>query len=318
MNNHSQKKEKLAVLDCGTNTFNLLIVESSGKNLHILHQQKIPVRLGKNGLNERMLHSEAIERAINALKEYSKIIQQSNPDKIFVSATSAVRTARNGHLVREACLEILGQPMHLISGPEEAKLIFRGVLMSGVLDDVDSALIVDIGGGSCEFILYYHKAPIFMESFEIGVSRLTDDFATHDKPEAVQLSKMNDWLDNQLNKLFNYSKEYLPQIIVGSSGTFDTFADMLEAEGKIIRKSAHWCSYKTDDCRNLCQKLTNSSLEERLKMPGITSFRAEMLPASAMIMTLLTDYFRVNEIRTSEYAIKEGILFSLMHNKRLP
>lgn len=309
---------RFAVLDCGTNTFNLVVAEQDGKSFRTLYQGKIPVKLGKNGLNARELAPDAIRRAEQAFEEYKTKIEELQPGEIYVSGTSAVRSARNGYLVQQACQDILGQPMHIISGPEEAELIFRGVLMSGVLNDLDDALIVDIGGGSCEFIVYAHKAPVYKDSFEVGVSRLTDAFQTQDLPHPRQVAKMKDYLAEQLQSLMDLITEYRPRVLVGSSGTFDTFEDMLKAAGKLTLKEKNWSAYTPEDCAELCENLLASSLEERLRMPGITPFRAEMLPAAAQLVLLLLEKNTFCQVRTCHFAIKEGILFSLMHHKRLP
>lgn len=314
----SRIKPRFAVLDCGTNTFNLIIAEPDGIVFRIVYQGKIPVKLGKNGLNSRELTTDALQRAENAFREYRVKINEYAPDDIYVSATSAVRSARNGYLVQQACRDILGQPMHIITGQEEAELIFRGVLVSGVLNDLDNALIVDIGGGSCEFIIYAHKAPVYRDSFEVGVSRLTDTFKTQDLPHPGQLRKMKDYLEEQLWPVLDVASEYNPKVLVGSSGTFDTFEDMLKAFGQLRLKEKFWSSYTPEACADLCQRLQEVSLEDRLLLPGITAFRAEMLPAAAQLVLLLIEKIPFLEVRTCHFAIKEGILFSLMHHKRLP
>ncbi|MCX7650287.1 MAG: hypothetical protein N2050_07025 [Flavobacteriales bacterium] len=309
---------RFAVLDCGTNTFNLLVAEPSGSTFRVVHQAKIPVKLGKGGLKGRELKEEAIQRAEIAFKEFGEKLRVLKPDKVYISGTSAVRSARNGYRVQEACLQHLGHPMHVIDGPQEAELIFRGVMFSGVLDDLDSALIVDIGGGSCEFIMYAHKAPVHMTSIEIGVSRLTDDFATFDFPHPDALDRMKFKLQETLRPLQAVVQEYRPSVLVGSSGTFDTFEDMLEAQGLLMRREGNWSGYSENACANLCEKLLDCDLEGRLRMPGITAFRAEMLPAAAQLVLILLSMNSFQEVRTCHFAIKEGILFSLMHNKRLP
>ncbi|MCS6980811.1 MAG: hypothetical protein N2110_02615 [Flavobacteriales bacterium] len=314
----SQSHTRVAVLDCGTNTFNLLIAEPEGHFFKVLYQGKIPVKLGKGGLRGRELLPEALQRAEAAFTEYAAKLSEFAPGRVFVSGTSAVRNARNGHLVQEACQRILGHPLHLLSGRREAELIFRGVLMSGVLHDLDNALIVDVGGGSCEFAIYYHKAPVYSESFEMGVSRLTDDFGTHDQPRPEQLSKMRAYLEEILLPLFHLARPYPVTTLVGSSGTFDTFEDMLSARGQIIRREKFWTSYTADACRVLCEDLLDATLEERLRMPGITAFRAEMLPAAAQLVLLLMEKFPITSVRTCSFALKEGILFSLFQNKQLP
>lgn len=314
----NKSKRRFAVLDCGTNTFNLVVAEEDGKGFRTLYQGKIPVKLGKNGLNARELAPDAIQRAEKAFTEYKTKIDELQPEEIYISGTSAVRSARNGYVVQQACLDILGQPMHIISGADEAELIFRGVLMSGVLNDLNDALIVDIGGGSCEFIIYAHKAPVYKDSFEVGVSRLTDAFQTQDLPQPQQLSKMKGYLEEQLLPLLDLLAEYRPGVLVGSSGTFDTFEDMLKAIGRLTVKEKNWSAYSPESCLELCEDLLTSSLEERLRMPGITLFRAEMLPAAAQLVLLLMEKNSFRQVRTCHFAIKEGILFSLMHHKRLP
>jgi exopolyphosphatase/guanosine-5'-triphosphate,3'-diphosphate pyrophosphatase len=127
---------KIAIIDCGTNTFNLLIVEKNNAGeFRNMHGAKVPVRIGKGGLNEGEILPDAMERAVNAIVTHNQAIQKEKCDKVYIFATSAIRSASNGIYFCTEVKKLTGHDVNVISGEEEARLIFAGVKGSGVLTD---------------------------------------------------------------------------------------------------------------------------------------------------------------------------------------
>ncbi len=159
---------KLAVIDLGTNTCNLLIADANGTDFKILHQSKLLVRLGDGKIHEKEISSEATQRAIESLRVHKRIIDQFNVDKVKVLATSAVRSAENKIKFLEQLSDSSGWTVEIVSGEKEADLIFKGVLLAVGKFERPSA-ILDIGGGSNEVIFAHGKEMLWKESQPTGI-----------------------------------------------------------------------------------------------------------------------------------------------------
>lgn len=302
---------RVAIVDCGTNTFNLLVADIKDAVPVILHTGKVPVKIGKGGINQSLILPDAMNRAIDALKQHAETIQQFQADKTLVFATSAARSASNKNELIDRAKKEAGLDLTIITGEREAELIYEGVRNSDALN-TDTALIMDIGGGSCEFIFCNSNQLFDRFSFEIGVSRLIDRFTPDDPIREDQIAEMHHYLDGILQNMFEKTRSLSPLYLVGSSGTFDTFTDMLKAErnlGSASSRSAY--SYTAQDFNRLYHIILKSSLSERLLLPGMAPFRAEMITASVIAVKCIVDRYSFQKITSSAYSMKEGILFAL-------
>ncbi|MDX5437300.1 MAG: phosphatase, partial [Pontibacter sp.] len=171
---------RLALIDMGTNTFHLLITEvgENGK-LHDFVRTKVPVRLGQGGISNGAIAPEAYERALKTLKDFRKQIDEHGVETVHAMATSMVRNAANGDDFVKDIYKQTDIQVEVIDGAREAELIYYGVRSAGVLDE-QTALIMDIGGGSVEFILCNAQEIFWKQSFEVGAQRLMDQFFTED------------------------------------------------------------------------------------------------------------------------------------------
>lgn len=305
---------RVAVIDCGTNTFNLLIADFSEESYEIIHTSKVAVKIGKGGINNCQILPDAMDRAIKALVHHRMTINEFGADKILVFATSAVRSADNQeefiHRARaEADLDVT-----IISGEREAELIYEGVKHSGSLTD-ETCLLMDIGGGSCEFIVCNKDKAFDRFSFEIGVSRLIDKFNPSNPMTDSEAQEMRAYLDETLQTLFEKTAKYNPKFLVGSSGTFDTFTDiLLAAQGHEGKKPTEF-TYTVNDFTKIYDQILTSTLEERLAIPGMAAFRAEMITASVIAVKTITDHYQFSLIKSSAFSLKEGMLFALQEKK---
>ncbi|HXA00411.1 MAG TPA: hypothetical protein VNW99_00380, partial [Cytophagaceae bacterium] len=171
--------EKIAVLDLGTNTFNLLIAEKSEDGMHTIHKEKTGVKLGKEGITKGFISAEAYERAINTVSHYKEVIDQYGVSKIVAVATSAFRNARNGYQLVKDIKEKTDIDVQTIAGEKEAELIYYGVKAAMDLGK-STSLLLDIGGGSVEFVICNNDKIFWKGSYEIGGQRLIDKFQNSD------------------------------------------------------------------------------------------------------------------------------------------
>src|SRR6478735_3758498 len=154
--------KRVAIIDMGTNTFHLLIADSEAGRSRIIYQDRLVTKIGMGGINEGVITEAGIDRAITALKTFKEIIDQNQVDQISAFGTSAIRNAKNGpEIIRQ--IKDLGIDARIISGDEEAQLIYYGV-RSAMNPGMDKSLIMDIGGGSVEFIIADQKEIFWKQS----------------------------------------------------------------------------------------------------------------------------------------------------------
>ena len=168
-----------AILDFGTNTFNLLIAERKERGFSILHTSKQPVKLGKGGIQANRIAPDAKERGFVAIQNLMEIIALYDVDEIRAFATSAIRNAANGEKFTEDVYRKFGFRVRVIPGEREAELIYKGVRQAVSFDETNM-MILDIGGGSNEFIICNIKGIVWKHSFELGMARLMELFTLSD------------------------------------------------------------------------------------------------------------------------------------------
>ena len=158
---------KVAVIDMGTNTFHLIIVEVEKDDFKIVYREKTAVKIGEKGINHGMITDDAIDRALKTLSKFKEVIDEEEVEQVFATATSAIRNAKNGKGLVALIKEETGIETRIISGIQEAEYIYYGVNKAVEIGD-KASLIMDIGGGSIEFIIGTSKEIIWRQSFEIG------------------------------------------------------------------------------------------------------------------------------------------------------
>jgi exopolyphosphatase/guanosine-5'-triphosphate,3'-diphosphate pyrophosphatase len=330
--------QRVAIIDCGTNTFNLLVKEKVEGKWKTLFKTKLPVKLGAGGFSENMLMPNRMARGLDALYSYKNVIDSLEVKDVRVFATSAVREASNGNEFVAKVKKHFNFDMEVISGDREAELIFEGVVQT-TEEIKEDYLIMDIGGGSTEFIFVRDQKPLWRKSYLLGVSRLHGMLNPASRINQDDVNRLRGHLNIELLDLISFLKENPVRVLVGSSGSFDTLFDMYQfgaAEGSmkgVAQGSAKGASkvgfaegafeepFKeaTERSMNLNeipfssypsihQWLMGSTLEERLKHPGIPQMRAEYMPLSTYLLKFVLEQSNFNKIYQSEYALKEGVL----------
>jgi exopolyphosphatase / guanosine-5'-triphosphate,3'-diphosphate pyrophosphatase len=306
--------QKLAVLDLGTNTFHLLITEVKEQGYSILFKEKIAVKLGQGGISQGLITDEAIERALETLKYFKEKAAQYEVSRLIATATSAIRNASNGPEVVARIKAETGIYVRVISGEEEAEYICQGVKSALSLDNQPS-LIMDIGGGSVEFILTNDKEVFWKRSYEIGAQRLLDKFHRHDPILEEDLEALYRYLEEELHELREKLKEYQPEILIGSSGTFDTLSD-IHCIKRGIPKTTNQPESPLDilGFEEIFMEIKMKDRNERLAIPGMLAMRVDMIVVACALIDYLLRAHSFQAIRVSAYALKEGVLQEAMRN----
>lgn len=305
---------KIAVIDMGTNTFHLLLAEKVGDNLSVLYNEKVPVKIGQGGINDGVIIEEAQERAIKTLEYFKGIIDKYEIRNIYATATSAIRSAKNG---RELCKKIednTGISVRIISGELEAQYIYGAVKKAVKLGD-EKSLIMDIGGGSVEFIICDQEQIFWKASYEIGAQRLLDLFHYHDPIITEEIENLNLYLTEKLTDLVMACIEFKPTTLIGSSGSFDTFSDIYSLyKGMSITDRGTELPLSIQSFKNIYQTIITKSKAERLEIPGMVEMRVDMIVVASILVDYVIKNCHVSNIRVSSYSLKEGVLFNILEN----
>lgn len=298
---------KIAAIDLGTNTFHLIIAEQNGPELEIIYKTNVPVKLGEDITKDNVIIPAAFERGISCLKKFKAELDQHQITNLKATATSAVRSAVNGQDFVAAAIAEAGIAIDIIDGDEEAQFIYEGVKLSGAI--TGKSLIMDIGGGSTEFILCDEENLIWKKSYNLGAARLMQSFFKSDPINEIDQQKIQQHISHELKALKVICEEYKPETLIGSAGAFETFCKMLMPENDIKTISTSEIDFAA--YQQLASRLINSSHQERLEMDNLIPLRVDMI----VMATLLTNYvlkeFNLNNIKLSTYDLKMGALQSL-------
>ena len=304
--------KKAAVIDMGTNTFHLLLVELHGKEFNTLYKEKVAVKLGQGGITQNQIIPEAEKRAVHTLSHFKTLIDGENIDQIFAFATSAVRNATNGPDFVKKVKDVLDIQIHVISGEEEAQLIYEGIHFSGALDK-QTYLMMDIGGGSVEFIIGNAEQAFWKQSFEIGGQRLLDAFHYHDPILPEEVEKLEQYCAEKLQPLLDAIARHRPSGFVGASGTFDTLVDMYYAgmqQSKLTGQ--HVFELPVINFFQLFKLLISKNRTERLQIPGMIAMRVDMIVVASCLIDFILQHVQVESIRCSHYSLKEGAVSRML------
>lgn len=297
---------RYGVIDLGTNTFHLLISEKDNNgNIVELFRERIFVKLGEEGID--IIGDAPFQRGLKAIKSFKAILELYKVDQINAFGTAALRTARNGNTFIAKIKEETGIQIKLIPGDEEARLIHLGVIQAIPLND-EKGLIMDIGGGSCEFIIANDMGVIWAQSFPIGVSLLFRNFHQTDpiSPEEIQVLEAH--LEITLQPLFKILETNKTPVLIGASGTFDVL-DMLLSKQRI--SSVH-SIVEVEDFYPLYQQFMTTTFSERLLIENLPESRAEMIIVALVLINYILKKANIQRVAVSAYAMKEGILYEMI------
>lgn len=295
-----------AIIDLGTNTFNLLVFFKDAAGLRIIHSEEVPLYLGRGGIEKGEIAADAFERGLTALERYKTIARGHGAGRIEGFGTSALRNARNGKAFVEAVRERTGIPITIIPGEEEAGLILDGVRQA-VPFSARPALVMDIGGGSIEFILATDKALMWKRSFELGTTRLRERFRVSDPMTMEDEARIAAHIDDRLEALYAVIERHEPHVLIGSAGSFDSLAAMIQAEdGTPMAESATTLAFSALRFDALKDRLLRMDRTARLQVPGLLEHRVDTMPYALIAIDRVLLAGGVRELAWSRYSLKEG------------
>lgn len=310
-----------AAIDIGTNSVHLIVVKIlEHGNFEIIDREKEVIRLGEGFSGDiKRLTDNAIERAVTAIGRF-KEIADSHKAKVRAVATSAVRESLNRNEFIEKVYDKTGIQVEVISGQEEARLIYLGTLRAVPVYE-KRALCIDIGGGSTEFVLGVNGKIEFSRSIKVGAVRLTQKFFEKDKLSKSAIKECRKWVEGEIFHITNYVNKYGFEVCVGSSGTIQTVGNIAaELSNREVTPSRILNNFEFT--KDELSKVTDAVLgaktvSDRKKIKGMDSKRADIFPAGIIILQTIFDQLKVDKLTISEYALREGIVVDTLQNLNL-
>ncbi|EHC18697.1 exopolyphosphatase [Fischerella thermalis BR2B] len=308
----------IAAIDLGTNSLHMVIVriEATLPAFSIIGREKETVRLGDRDLVTGCLKAEVIERAIACLRRFQEVAKTLNAETIIAVATSAVREAPNGKEFLHKVEAELGLSIDLISGPEEARRIYLGVL-SGMEFNNQPHVIVDIGGGSTEIILGDSHQARTLTSTKIGAVRLTNELINTDPISNAEFQYLQAYARGMLERsveevLANLEFGEHPRL-VGTSGTIETLA-VINAREKLgfVPSTLNGYQFSLKDLHEWVNRLRKMTNVERATIPGMPEKRSEVILAGAIILQEAMNLLGLESITVCERALREGVIVDWM------
>ena len=302
----------VAVLDLGTNTFHLLIADiAKGQRPRVIYQETIAVKLGEGGIEEGTISQEAFARGINALNIFKDRIYEYHEVAVKSAATSAIRSASNGVDFINKAQAATGLEIEVIDGEREAELIYLGVRAAISMEDV--SLIVDIGGGSVELIICNKHEIFWQKSYLIGAARLMSRFHRHDPISDSDVAELLSYLDETLEELHVQMLRFKPKFLIGSAGSFETFAEMQDPDFKPSFDKPE-TEIKMSSFERIADLIIKSTHQQRERMKDLSPVRVDMIVVSTILAKYIIDLSGVDMIKLSTYSLKEGLLWEQAHN----
>ena len=304
---------QIAIIDLGTNTFNLMVAQTSGDSYVILLEDKYHAKLGKGGINNNILLPEAMERGIDGLKHHINTLTRFNVERIHCFATAAIRGAKNGMEFVQRVKQELDLDIQVIDGQREAELIYDGVKQVYPMSD-ENVLILDIGGGSNEFVVANKDGVKWKHSFNLGVARLLDRFHPSNPITDQEILLVESYLEEELQLLFTSVKDFNITRLVGSSGSFDTLAAVIAHKYHPHFDAVKSTSFeiKLDKFQELHEQFLKSTIDERKVLKGMDMQRLELIVLGSIFINFVVKRLGLTHIHQVAYALKEGAIFQLI------
>jgi len=297
--------ERVAAIDCGTNSIRLLITDLSDAGAEEIVRDMRIVRLGQGVDATGRLAPEAIERTLEATREYAELIASLHVDRVRFCATSAARDASNAEDFAAAVEAIVGVRPEILTGAEEAQASFVGATRG--LSSAGDVLVIDIGGGSTELVAGRGERVGWSTSLDVGSVRMTERFLATDPPTAGEIGACADYL----RRVFGDPVAAVSPVptLVGVAGTITTVAAHAMNLPAYDRAAIHGAQLTIDETRRACASLVEMSVDERRALPFMHPGRADVIGGGALVLdaALTALSLATNELIVSEHDILDGI-----------
>ena len=299
---------RIAAVDMGTNSFHLLAADAHPDGTFVpLVREKEMLRLGDVVSREHRITERAADAAVATMRRFKTMADGLECEEFVACATSAIREAENGSELVDRIREEAGTEVRVISGRDEARLIFAAVRASVVIEPAP-ALCFDLGGGSLEVTVGDAGGLLWSTSVKLGVARLTAELVENDPLSEEDVRRLRKRLTSVLAPLASDVADLEPRLVVGTSGTLCDIGRMVAARTGEPATTVNQLRVRKDDVRALHKDLLERTAAERKKLPGLEPRRADLIPAGSMMLVTAMDLFGFDELVLSDWALREGII----------
>jgi exopolyphosphatase/guanosine-5'-triphosphate,3'-diphosphate pyrophosphatase len=302
---------RLAAIDVGSNSVHMVIadVDPDGR-IRVVDRVKEMVRLGRRTFVTGRLAPKAMDLAAQAMTTFGRLARARRVERIQAVATSAVREAANGpEFVRRLRRET-GLPVRVISGGDEARLIFRAARHALGLEG-GPHLLVDVGGGSVELGLVQDGRPVWLRSLPLGVARLADRFVTADPSRSGHIRQLERHLRREIGELLDQVRHAGLTQAVGTSGTINTLVTMAAAARGADAGRLHGTRATAEEIGRVRRRVLAADVEARALLPGMDAKRVDLMPAAAVLVDFILTRAGAPEIVACGWALREGLLLEM-------
>ena len=295
-----------AIADLGTNTFQLLISPFNEFRLEG-HLQR-PVGLGMGAMEKVTLQEDAIDRAMACLAEFKQVFLAKGGDIVDFHAigTSILRRASNAATFINLVQSELGIPVRVIDGLQEAEYIYAGIRNSLPKRWEKTSLVMDIGGGSVEFILFKGNDVLYRVSLELGGLRLKSLFSVDNEFDLSIVSELEAYVSNEMQALLAVCLREKPEVLIGAAGAFETILDLENKPGPVPAS----CKINVQEFLQHKTNLDALPYKDRVGYPGMKAFRASIFPYATFLIEKVVRELGIHELWFSSYSLKEGFWFT--------
>jgi exopolyphosphatase / guanosine-5'-triphosphate,3'-diphosphate pyrophosphatase len=306
---------KLAAIDIGTNSIHLVVVEFDGRTFQVIDREKSMVKLGLGMFGEMRLTERAFKEGVEVLGRYTKLAESRGVEEILAVATSATREAENGTEFLNAIFQATGVMPKVISGSEEARLIFLAVKHSIDLNG-ERGLVIDIGGGSVEVAVGTSHEVLLAQSMRLGVQRLLHRQGGAQPLSSRDLYELSGYVQGAAAEVMSEAKRFGATRFIGTSGTIRTLGEgaHLMGGGAPFR-SLNAQSVKRKDLRELVKRLCEADTAKRAKMPGIGEARADTIHLGGVLLNELLEMARAEELTLCDTSLREGVIWDYLEHR---
>lgn len=313
--NPAVPSRRMCAIDLGTNSFHAVIVDIyPDRSYRTIDSLKEMVELGSDVASHR-LSPESMQRGIDALRKIRTLCDSNDVEHIIAYATSAIRESENGGDFIQRAIDETGIKVQAIPGSREAELIGFAV-QHGMYLSNEPVLVMDIGGGSVEYIITNRDHFYFLDSQKIGVSRMSAQFVRGDIVTRQEVQALRDYYKAHLKDLTVAMRRYPIETLIGSSGTMQNLAQMIAVKKKKdVSLTLNEFEYTAEEFKRFYEGFIKLNRRDRLLVSGLDEKRVDFIVPGLVLVDLVIELFDIKSIRTSTEALREGIIISYMHRE---
>ncbi|SDS28631.1 Ppx/GppA phosphatase family protein [Gramella sp. MAR_2010_147] len=314
--NHSSPTKRIAAIDLGTNSFHAVIVDIyPDGSFRTIDKLKEMVILAEKGMDKH-LSEDAMQRGLDALKRIKVLCDSQQVEEILAFATSAIREAKNGGDLIQRIQEEIGIKARAIPGTKEAELIGYAIRHSIALNE-EMVLMVDIGGGSVEFIIGNNEEFLYHKSLKLGVARMAARFVKTDPISKEEIKILRKHYKKELNEIGKLLKEYNVKTMIGSSGTMENIGAMVaKRNSHTANMSLNELIFETSEFKSLYKDFIILDRKERKKISQLDEKRIDIINPGMVLVKYLVKKFNLENIKISEAALRDGMILNFIKQER--